>query len=148
MIQGERVKQARALNHWTQTMLIERMHGTGLTQSRLSRVEKGTATLDDEALDAASLAAATGVTVAWLTRQPNAQLASLSPHFRARSRATEGTKATGIAWAELVNEAHAHLGERDDVQALKVDLPRMHGEDPRRAAQWVRHALGRSTLRA
>jgi Zn-dependent peptidase ImmA (M78 family)/transcriptional regulator with XRE-family HTH domain len=142
MINGERVRQARELHRMTQGRLIEDV--PDLTQSRLSRIEKGKAELAAEDLAAATIAAATGVTVDWLSRPPTSGLTGLSPHFRARSRTTEATKASGLAWASLVNEAHVVLSNR--VRTIPVLLERGRGSDPRQAAREMRQQLGFSAL--
>lgn len=142
MIEGERVRQARELHRMTQTRLVEQV--LDLTQPKLSRIESGRSVLRSDELLAAQLAAATGVTVEWLTRPPLAELSGLSPHFRARSRTTETTKAAGMAWAELVNEAYFVLGDR--VRTLPVQLEQLHGQDPRAAARLTRRAVGFGAL--
>lgn len=140
MIEGERVRQARELHRMTQTRLVEEV--LDLSQPTLSRIESGRAVLAADALLAAQLAAATGVTVDWLSRPPSRELSALSPHFRARSRTTETTKAAGMAWAELVNEAYLVLGDRGRVRSLPVQLEQQHGKDPKTAARLVRRQLG------
>src|SRR5689334_12077271 len=104
MIFGDRVRQARELHQLTQARLADDV--PGLTQSRLSRIEKGLAEFSEDEVSAAMIAALTGVTVEWLSRPSSSSLHNLSPHFRARSRTTESTKTAGLAWASLVNEAH------------------------------------------
>lgn len=138
MIHGERVRQARELHRMTQGRLVESV--LDLTQPRLSRIEQGRSVVQVDDLLAAQLAAATGVTVDWLARAPAPSLAGLSPHFRARSRTTETTKASGMAWAELVNEVFAVLGDRTRPMAVLLD--RLEDEDPRVAARKMRRSLG------
>lgn len=142
MIDGDRVKQARELHGMTQTRLIDDV--PDLTQSRLSRIEKGTAVLREDDLIAATIAAATGVTVDWLIKRRTPGFSGLSPHFRARSRTTQTTKDAGLAWAALVNEAHVVLADR--VRAMPLKLEPMVGADPRRAAQVIRQRLGFDSL--
>lgn len=142
MIEGERVRQARELHRMTQTRLVDQV--LDLNQPRLSRIEAGRSTLGSDEMLAAQLAAATGVTVDWLSRPPFSELSGLSPHFRARTRTTEMTKAAGMAWAELVNEVFLVLGDR--VNAMPVRLEQMHGEDPSVAARLTRRALGFGAL--
>lgn len=138
MIDGSRVRQARELHRWTQGRLLDEV--PDLTQSRLSRIESGAAVLPADGLLAASIAASTGVTVEWLRRPATHSLRDLSPHFRARSRTLQGTKAAGLAWAELVNEAHVMFGAYS--RNLPVALERMQGLEPREAARRVRQDLG------
>lgn len=142
MINGERVRQARELHRMTQGRLIEDV--PDLTQSRLSRLEKGKAELAPEDLAAATIAAATGVTVDWLSRPSMNAFTGLSPHFRARSRTTEATKVSGLAWASLVNEAHIVMSSR--VRAIPVLLERGRQGDPRQAAREMRQQLGFNAL--
>ena len=138
MIYGERVRQARELHRMTQSRLVDNV--LDLTQPRLSRIEQGRNVVQVDDLLAAQLAAATGVTVDWLARPPAPELAGLSPHFRARSRTTETTKASGMAWAELVNEVFVVLGDR--TRPMPVLLERLGNEDARLAARKVRRSLG------
>lgn len=138
MIYGERVRQARELHRMTQGRLVDSV--LDLTQPRLSRIEQGRSVIQVDDLLAAQLAAATGVTVDWLARTPAPGLGGLSPHFRARSRTTQTTKASGMAWAELVNEVFIVLGDR--TRPVPVGLDRLEGVDPRVAAQRVRRNLG------
>lgn len=130
------------MHGWTQGQLVDEV--PDLTQSRLSRIEKGKAYLDADDLLAANLAAVTGVTVSWLSRPSMAGFSSVSPHFRARSKTTESAKAAGLAWATLVNEAFVGLGGR--VSPLAMQLERHVGEDPRLAAQLTRRSLGFGAL--
>lgn len=138
MIDGERLRQARELHQMTQTQLVE--HVPELTQSRLSRIERGDAAVDGSDLVAATIAAATGVTVEWLSRPAAASISALSPHFRARSRTTQSTKTSGMAWANLVNEAHVSLSSY--VTPIRVTLPRLSSVSPRQAAWHIRRQLG------
>lgn len=138
MIEGARVRQARELHGVTQSRLVDEV--PDLTQSRLSRIEKGVTTLGRGDIAAAMIAAVTGVTVEWLATPPAPNLSRLSPHFRKRSRTTETTKDAGLAWASLVNEAHLVLADR--VRAMPVRLEPMPGVDPRQAARLMRQRLG------
>lgn len=142
MIDGQRVRQARELHRMTQTQLLGEV--TDLTQPKLSRIERGQLLLDGDDLIAANLAAVTGVTTAWLTRTPVPNLSELSPHFRARSRASESTKASGLAWANLINEAHTALSDR--VGHLPVRLRQLPDSAPREAARMTRRDLGFDAL--
>jgi Zn-dependent peptidase ImmA (M78 family) len=138
MIDGERVRQARELHRWTQAQLVAEV--PDLTQSRLSRIEKGQSLLAADDISAAAIAAVTGVTIDWLRRPTSVSLHGLSPHFRARSRTTESAKSAGVAWANLVNETHLRLA--DQVRELPVRLERFVGADPRIAAHQTRRILG------
>lgn len=138
MIDGARVRQARELHRWTQSQLTAEV--PDLTQSRLSRIEKGQLLLAPDDVSAAAVAAVTGVTLDWLQRPAAVALDQLSPHFRARSRTTESAKSAGLAWASLVNEAHLQLAGR--VREIPVELARQVGSDARHAAHQVRRLLG------
>lgn len=142
MIEGDRVRQARELHGMTQTRMVDEV--PDLTQSRLSRLEKGKSGLEPGDFASAAIAAATGVTVEWLSRPAVPALSDLSPHFRARSRTTETTKNAGLAWAGLVNEAHLVLADR--VREMPVMLEQLPGTDARQAAREVRRALGFTAL--
>lgn len=138
MIDGSRVRQARELHRWTQGRLVEEVHD--ITQPRLSKIESGQVVLDSDTVAAASLAAALGVTLEWLTRPPLQELNGLSPHFRARARASQGTKAAGLAWAELVNEAHVRLADR--AGDVPVTFRALRGPLPVEAAALTRQLFG------
>jgi Zn-dependent peptidase ImmA (M78 family)/transcriptional regulator with XRE-family HTH domain len=142
VIQPLRVKQARELHRLTQIGLVRDV--PDLTQPRLSDIEKGRSTISSDDIAVATIAAVTGVTVDWLSTRPSAGLDGLSPHFRARSRTTESTKASGRAWANLVNEAHDVLADR--VRALPVQLEMLPGTDPQHAARLTRRSLGFDAL--
>lgn len=142
VIEGPRVRQARELHRLTQVQLVNEL--ADLTQPKLSRIEKGRDALPTNDIAAAMIAATTGVTVEWLSRAPHTGLQGLSPHFRARNRTTESTKAAGMAWANLVNEAHDVLADR--VRTLPVRLEPMSEVGPRKAAQLIRRELGFNAL--
>jgi len=142
MIEGDRVRQARELHGMTQAGLVDKV--PDLTQPRLSRLEKGKSGLATGDFASVGIAAATGVTVEWLSRPAVPALSDLSPHFRARSRTTETTKNAGLAWASLVNEAHVLLADR--VRKLPVTLEQLPGTDARQAARQVRRAFGFTAL--
>ena len=137
MIDGQRVRQARELHRLTQQDLLRDV--PDLTQPRLSRVETGRAILNPRSLEAAQIAARTGVTVDWLSRGSSDGLFDLSPHFRSRSRTTETTKAAGLAWANLINEAHADLSPY--VERLPVRLETSLAALPQDAARATRRLL-------
>ena len=140
MSSGERLRRARELHRLTQVTLVERV--PELTQPRLSRAESDKARLDASSL--AAIAASTGVTVEWFERGALPGLSELSPHFRARSRTTETTKASGLAWAEVVNEAYTTL--LSQAREIPVQLSATSTADPRQAAWSTRHELGFSPL--
>lgn len=142
VIQPLRVKQARELHRLTQVGLVREV--PDLTQPRLSDIESGRASISSADIAVATLAAVTGVTVDWLSKVPSPGLDGLSPHFRARSRTTESTKAAGRAWANLVNEAHEVLADR--VRALPVRIEALPGTDPQMAARLTRRSLGFNAL--
>jgi Zn-dependent peptidase ImmA (M78 family)/transcriptional regulator with XRE-family HTH domain len=142
MISGDRVRQARELHSMTQSALTAEV--PELSQPRLSRIEKGLADLGEDELTAAMIAATTGVTVDWLARPPSSGLSGLSPHFRARSRTTQSTKAAGLAWANLVNEAHDLLAGR--IHAVPMRFEPLHDQSPQDAARTVRRQLGFNAL--
>jgi transcriptional regulator with XRE-family HTH domain len=142
VIQPLRVKQARELHRLSQVGLVREV--PDLTQPRLSDIESGRASISSTHIVAATLAAVTGVTVDWLSKAPSPCLDGLSPHFRARNRTTESTKASGRAWANLVNEAHDVLADR--VRALPVRIEVLPGIDPQTAARLTRRSLGFNAL--
>ena len=138
MIVGQRVRQARELHRMTQTQLVGQL--SSMTQPELSRIENGRLDVRVDDSLAGEIADATGTTVDWLSRRELPGLTGLTPHFRARSRTTELAKSAGLAWANLVNEAHDALA--DHVRALPVRLDRTAGQPPAEAAHSTRRLLG------
>jgi Zn-dependent peptidase ImmA (M78 family)/transcriptional regulator with XRE-family HTH domain len=136
MIYGERVRQVREMHRLTQADLIKEV--PSLTQSRLSRIEKDLAPIDEESL--ALVAAVTGVTTAFFSRPPTPGFSVLSPQLRSRSRLTQGEKAAALQWARLVDEEYQHLRTR--ARALPVRLRPTPGATPEEAAAEARKTLG------
>ncbi|MFD0741170.1 helix-turn-helix domain-containing protein [Phytohabitans flavus] len=98
MVYGERIRQVREMHRMTQADLIKEV--PSLTQSRLSRIEKDLATIDEESL--ALVAALTGVAVGFFARPPTPGFSVLSPQMRSRSRLTQGRsrrRFSGRGWS-------------------------------------------------
>jgi len=136
MIYGERIRQVREMHRLTQADLIKEV--PSLTQSRLSRIEKDLAPIDEESL--ALVAAVTGVAVAFFSRSPTPGFSVLSPQMRSRSRLTQGEKAAALQWARLVDEEFQNL--RSGARSLPVRLRAMPGATPDEAAAEARRTLG------
>jgi Zn-dependent peptidase ImmA (M78 family) len=136
MIYGERIRQVREMHRMTQADLIKEV--PSLTQSRLSRIEKDLAPIDEESL--ALVAAVTGVAVAFFSRSPTPGFSVLSPQMRSRSRLTQGEKAAALQWARLVDEEFQNL--RSGARALPVRLRATPGATPDEAAAEARRTLG------
>lgn len=136
MIYGERVRQVREMHHLTQAALAEKI--PRLTQWKLSRFEAGLSELDEELV--ALLAAASGVTVDYLERQPSLGLIAHSPQLRSRTRVTQGAKNAALQWARLIQEELQRLLRHGT--PLPVRLGTLHGEQPATAAHHVRELLG------
>lgn len=136
MIFGERVRQLREMHGLTQLGLVDRM--PDLTQSQLSRIEKGLSQPDGETT--ALLAATLGVTVDFFTRDPTPELAGHSPQLRSRSRLTQRSKASALQWARLIHEEHKRM--RAHGSAIPVRLESAYGLSPQEAARAMREIMG------
>lgn len=136
MIYGERIRQVREMHGLTQTDLANDI--PPLTQSHMSRIEKGLAEPDTELV--AMLAAYLSVSVEFFKVPTIEELQAQSPQFRARSRLTQGAKASALQWARLVYEQYSHL--RSTARSIPVGLERLVGQTPVEAANRVRSALG------
>lgn len=136
MIYGERVRQVREMHRLTQADLVSDV--PSLTQSRLSRIEKDLAPIDDESV--ALLAAVTGVAPDFFSRPPTANFAVLSPQLRSRSRLTQGEKAAALQWARLIGEQHDAMSRTGPRIPLSIEP--MRGTSPATAAARTRTALG------
>lgn len=136
MINGQRIAQLREVRRLTQVQLVDRI--PGLNQSRLSRIEKNLAPVDDELV--ALLAVELRVTVSFLRRPDPEPLSAHSPQFRARSRLTQSSKNSAMQWACLSHEALEEI--RKFGSRIPVKLPRLLGADPSSAAHAIRILLG------
>jgi len=136
MIYGERLRQMRELHRLTQSDLAGQV--VGLTQPRLSRVEKDLAVPDEELVEA--LAALTGVRSEFFTREPSPDLQGHSPQFRSRTRLTSTAKAAALQWARLVAEEYERL--RATAARLPLRLAPQLGATPAEAAGYARCQLG------
>jgi Zn-dependent peptidase ImmA (M78 family)/transcriptional regulator with XRE-family HTH domain len=136
MIYGQRLRQIRELHRLTQSDLAEQV--VGLTQPRLSRVEKDLAAPDDELIE--TLAVLTGVRSEFFTREPTPDLQGHSPQFRSRTRLTSIAKAAALQWARLVAEEYDRLSEA--AARLPVRLTPQLGATPAEAAAYARRQMG------
>jgi len=145
MTYGERIRQVREMHRMTQADLVQEV--PSLTLSRLARIEKDLAPIDDESL--ALVAAVTGVSVPFFARPPtlgfsvrwtDAEARVLSPRMRSRSRLTPGEKAAALQWARLIDEEYQNL--RAGTRSLPVRLRPTPGATPEEAAAEARQVLG------
>lgn len=136
MIYGERLRQVRELHRLTQSDLAGQV--VGLTQPRLSRLEKDLTAPDDELIE--TFAALTGVRSEFLGRRPTPDLQGHSPQFRSRTRLTSSAKAAALQWARLVAEEYERL--RATAQRLPVRLTPQLGATPTEAAAYARREMG------
>ncbi|MGW1450990.1 ImmA/IrrE family metallo-endopeptidase [Micromonospora sp. NPDC002411] len=136
MIYGTRIRQVREMHRMTQADLANEV--PSLTQSKLSRIEKDLAPVDDESL--ALIASVTGVAPSFFNRPPRPNLSVLSPQLRARSRLTQGEKSAALQWARLIDEKYQDL--RQHSRSLPFLLTKKAGESPEEAAARARQVLG------
>jgi Zn-dependent peptidase ImmA (M78 family)/transcriptional regulator with XRE-family HTH domain len=136
MIYGERLRQVREMHRLTQSELADQV--VGLTQPRLSRVEKDLADPDEELVE--TLAALTGVRSEFFGREPAADLHGHSPQFRSRTRLTSSARAAALQWGRLVAEEYERL--RSAAARLPVRLVPQLGATPAEAAAYARREMG------
>jgi Zn-dependent peptidase ImmA (M78 family)/transcriptional regulator with XRE-family HTH domain len=136
MIYGERLRQARELHRLTQSDLADQ--AGGVTQPRLSRLEKDLAVPDDELVE--TLAALTGVRSEFFRREPTPDLQAHSPQFRSRTRLTSSAKAAALQWARLIAEEYDRL--RAGAHRLPLRLHPQPGATPAEAAAYARREMG------
>lgn len=136
MVYGERIRQVREMHRMTQADLVKEV--PSLTRSRLARIEKDLAPIDEESL--ALVAAVTGVSLVFFSRPPAPGFSVLSPQMRSRSRLTQGEKVAALQWARLVDEEYQNL--RGGTRALPVSLRPVPGATPEEAAAEARRTLG------
>lgn len=136
MISGDRLRQLRELHRLTQGDLAGQV--PGLTQPRLSRIEKELAAPTADQLEV--LAAALGVRAGFFAREPAPDLLGHSPQFRSRTRLTSTDKAGALQWARLVLEAYEALAAT--AARLPLRLEPQPGATPAEAAGYARQRLG------
>ncbi|GAA4878827.1 ImmA/IrrE family metallo-endopeptidase [Pseudonocardia benzenivorans] len=136
MTVGVRVKRLREMHSLTQASLVSDI--PGLTQSRLSRIESGLSSPDDEILEL--LAIALGVRSDYFFRESLIDLIGQSPQLRARSRLTQAAKSSVVHWANLIYEEYERL---ESGSGIPNRLSRDDGHlDPAHAARATRDQLG------
>jgi Zn-dependent peptidase ImmA (M78 family)/transcriptional regulator with XRE-family HTH domain len=136
---GSRIRQTRELRGLTQTELAERIN---VTQSAVARFEKEQIDPSEETLRA--IAFALGFPVAFY-RTPRGTDFPLGSHlvlFRARAALTARDQTQAHRYAEVICEALFKLGHQ--LTSVPVRIPQLAGEDPAKAAQRTRAALGLS----
>lgn len=134
MIYGERVRQVRELHGLTQHELADQVDG--LTQSQLSRVERGQHQPDELIVEA--IAATTSVLPSLLERAPAVSF-DRPFHYRARKAASQAERAESLRWVELVLEhAEVMFGL---CAPIPMELQPLPGADPETAAATFRRVL-------
>lgn len=136
MIYGERLRQMRELHRLTQSDLADQV--VGLTQPRLSRMEKNLAAPDDEVIE--TMAVLTGVRSEFFAREPTFDLQGHSPQFRSRTRLTSTARAAALQWAALIAEEYERLSSA--AVRLPLRLTPQFGATPAEAAAYARRQMG------
>ena len=135
MIVGDRLRQARIIRGLTQTDLAGRV---GVKQPAIAQFEKGARDPSDETL--AAIAFATVFPPAFFSKRMRSHFPLGSLLFRGQARMTERQRAQSHELASLLYEAFETLAS--NVKPLPVKLPILPREEPSKAAQIARSALG------
>ena len=136
MISGDRLRQMRELHRLTQSDLAAQV--PGLTQPRLSRIEKELAVASAETVEL--LSAVLGVRSDFFRREPVPDVLGHSPQFRSRTSLTTSGKAAALQWARLVLEAYDRLAAA--AVRIPLRLAPQTGATPVEAAGYARRQLG------
>lgn len=135
MIYGERIRQARELNGFTQTQLSE---AAAVKQAAISQIESGASQPSPPVL--AAIADKTGFPAEFFSRPPRQDFALGSLLFRQHKTSTATDAKKAHRWGEIIDEAAALLAESLEPRAVKI--PVMPGASPLEAATATRSALG------
>ena len=138
MIYGERIKQVRELNGWTQTE-VAAQHG--VTQSFVAQVENGWTKAPDEFMQ--SYVFRTGFPLHFFEAAPETDLPLGSLLFRARADMTEREQKALRAHASMAHEVLSRMLVGKTIQEPPMRVPNVTG-DPERAAIIARSELGLS----
>jgi Zn-dependent peptidase ImmA (M78 family) len=138
MIYGERIKQVRELNGWTQTD-VAKHHG--VTQPFIAQIENGWTNAPDEFVQA--FAFRTGFTRQFFEIPPDADLPLGSLLFRSRADMTEREQKALRAHASMAHEVLQRMIVGRTLKEPPTRVPHAPG-DPERAASIARSELGLS----
>lgn len=136
MIYGDRVKQVRELNGWTQTD-VAKQHG--VTQPFIAQIENGWTPAPDDFIQAFIFR--TGFPRSFFESPPTSDLPLGSLLFRARADITEREQKALRTHASMAHEVLDRLIAGRAVKDIAVRVPHVPG-DPERAATIARSELG------
>jgi Zn-dependent peptidase ImmA (M78 family)/transcriptional regulator with XRE-family HTH domain len=137
MIYGERIRQIRELNRWTQADLAGFL---GISQPLIARMEGDRVQPSTELIEALSLAS--GFTPVFFTRQPESDFPAGSLLFRAHASMTGKDADEMYRYAQITFGVLKFLLQRRRFKDFPVSLPTFVDEDPCRAAALTRSELG------
>lgn len=135
MIHGERIRHAREALNENQTQFAKEV---GLTQPRLSQVEKGY--VAPSPLVLAAISVHTKFPIEWFERAPAPALPDGSLLFRSRASLRAGDRQQAVRCAQTVWE-HARW-MRAQLELPRCAVPDLGGVEPRAAARHAREAVG------
>lgn len=138
MIYGERIKQIRELNEWTQTELARQFD---VTQSFVAQIEGGWTKAPDEFMQSFSFR--TGFPLHFFETAPDADFPLGSLLFRARADMTEREQKAIHRHAQMAYEMVRRMMFGKSVRELPIRVPNVPG-DPEHAATIARSELGLS----
>lgn len=138
MIYGERIKQVRELNGWTQTEVAKRFE---VTQPFIAQVENGWSKAPDDFIQ--SFVFRTGFPFHFFETPPETDFPLGSLLFRARADMTEREQKAVHRHAQMAYEVMRRMLTGRAVQEVPMRVPNVPG-DPERAASIARSELGLS----
>jgi len=139
MIYGDRVKQVRELNGWTQTELAGAL---GVTQPYVAQVESGKINASIEFLG--KLSFITGFALGFFTRQPDYDFPAGSLLFRAHAKITSTARTEVYRYTQVAYGLFRSVHDKARLKQLAIRLPSGIGDDPLLAARITRSELGLS----
>ncbi len=138
MIFGERIRQIRELNAWTQTEVAKQFD---VTQPFVAQMENGWSKAPDEFMQ--KLVFRTGFPLPFFETPPETEFPLGSLLFRARSDMTEREQKAVHRHAQMAYELMRRMVSGESVRDVAVRVPNVPG-DPERAAGIARSELGLS----
>lgn len=138
MIYGERIRQVRELNAWTQTAVAQQF---GVTQPFVAQMENGWSKAPDELMQ--KFVFITGFPLHFFETPPETDFPLGSLLFRARADMTEREQKAVHRHAQMAYEVMRRMVSSESVRDVAVRVPNVPG-NPERSAAIARSELGLS----